>query len=116
MSLATGVKDTDFPLGFNLARNGAALDLTLATEIEVNVYQRKDDIIATYLYSDGEVTISPSVVGFCECIFAKESNVNKPATRTFVQIFVTLTNASFPNGTETIGISDIPFITFIDKA
>jgi hypothetical protein len=116
MSLATGLKDTDIALEFNLAVNGTALDLTTATEIEVKVYQRKDDIIAAYLLSDNEVTLNPSVEGFCECIFAKESNVNIPATRTFVQIVVTLTNADYPNGTQTIGISDIPFISFIDKA
>ena len=116
MSLATAVKNTDIPLQFNLAVNGVALDLTTATEKEVKIYQRKDDIIATYLLSDNEVTLNPSIEGFCECIFAKESNANIPPTRTFVQMIVTLQDISFPNGTQTIGFSDRVFITFIDKA
>ena len=116
MSLPTGLKDTDIKLEFNLAVNGVALDLTTATEIEVKVYQRKDDILAAFLYSDGEVSISPSVEGFCECILAKESTRNITAASTLVQIVVTIPNAEYPNNTQTIGISDIPFIKFIDKA
>lgn len=116
MSLATGLKDTDILLQFNLAIDTVALDLTTATEIEVKVYQRKDDVLAAFLLSDGDVSISPSVEGFCECILAKASTKNIPPDRTLVQIVATIPNAEYPNGTQTIGISDIPFIKFIDKA
>lgn len=116
MSLATAPKGTDITLQFVLAQDAVPLDLTNATEIEVKVYQRKDDVLATFLLSDSEVVVTDATAGECECYLNRESLDKIRSGRLFTQIFVTIPNADFANGEQVLGITDILSIEIVDKA
>lgn len=97
---------SDHKLSFTLQVNSEALDLTDAEEIEVKVYQKKSNILAAFKLSDNEVIITSAVNGKCDCFLAKESILNVPVGRLFVQISIDMPNENYDSGIERLILTE----------
>lgn len=104
--MTTIIKGTDHKSTFVLFRDGQPIDLNEANEIEVKVYQKKDDILASYKLTDSDVVITEAVGGVCECYINRESLVYVPNGKLFIEIVVDLNDVNFANSYRMI-MSDI---------
>lgn len=97
---------SDHKFSFTIERDDNPLDLTGVEEIEVKVYQKKSNILAAFKLSDNEVVITSAANGKCDCFLAKESILNVPVGRLFVQISIDVPNENFDSGFERLILTE----------
>ncbi len=87
--------------------NDAPIDLDEVSEIEVKVYQKKSDVLASFKLSENEVVIIATNAGTFECYLQRDSIEKIMTGRLFVQVALDYDNVDFTDGIERLIRTDI---------
>jgi len=100
--------NTDHTLKFRLSVDDAdPFDLSAVLDIEVIVYQKKSDVLASFKLSDSEVVVTNAVSGECECYLQRSSITSVKSGRLFCQISIDSYDENFEDNTRRDTRTDI---------
>jgi hypothetical protein len=98
-----------------IERDGQVVDLVTVAEIKVDLYQRKDDILASYKLSDGDVFIILAGGGQFGFNVQRQSIENFNSGRLFIQFTIDVINNNFDANVERNKITDVYFGDLIES-